>query len=186
MYHQLLLHYNMPKILKKSSLYKSKLFNINEAKIEFQNDIYNYEIISGNGCGAVLIIPILENSIIFIKEYAAAVDDYMITLPKGKIDSNETMYEAAGRELQEEVGFKSDKIKFIKELYLAPGYIDHVTYMMIAESLKPSSLIGDEPEKLEIIKVDIQRINIFLEEHKIIDSRVYAAVNYILNSHEQI
>ena len=52
--------------------------------------------------GAVLIIPILENKIIFIKEYAAAVDDYMLTLPKGKIDSNETIYEAADRELQEE------------------------------------------------------------------------------------
>ena len=75
-------------------------------------------------------------------------------------------------------------MKFIKELYLAPGYIDHVTYMMLAESLKPSSLIGDEPEDLEIIKVEIPRISIFLERNKIIDSRVYAAVNYIQNYYE--
>ena len=70
-------------------------FNINEAKIEFSNEVLNYEIISGTGQGAVLIIPVIENNIIFIKEYAAAVDDYMLTLPKGKIDSHETMYEAA-------------------------------------------------------------------------------------------
>ena len=152
--------------------------------IEFSNEVLNYEIISGTGQGAVLIIPVLENSIIFIKEYAAAVDDYMLTLPKGKIDSNETMYEAADRELQEEVGFKSDKINFIKKLYLAPGYIDHITYMMLAESLKPSSLVGDEPEDLEIIKVEIPHINSLLEEYKIIDSRVYAAVNYIQNNYE--
>lgn len=174
----------MPKILKKSSLFKSKLFNINEAKIEFDNETLIYEIISGTGDGAVLIIPILEKKIIFIKEYAAAVDDYMLTLPKGKIDSNETIYEAADRELQEEIGFKSNKMKFIKELYLAPGYIDHVTYMMLAESLKPSSLIGDEPEDLEIIQVEIPRISTFLEKNKIIDSRVYAAVNYIQNYYE--
>ncbi len=184
MYHQLLLFYNMPKILKKSSLFKSRLFNINEAKIEFSNEVLNYEIISGTGQGAVLIIPVLKNNIIFIKEYAAAVDDYMLTLPKGKIDSNETMYEAADRELQEEVGFKSGKINFIKKLYLAPGYIDHITYMMLAESLEPSSLIGDEPEDLEIIKVEISHINSLLEEYKIIDSRVYAAVNYIQNNYE--
>ena len=108
----------------------------------------------------------------------------MLTLPKGKIDSNETMYEAADRELQEEVGFKSCKINFIKKLYLAPGYIDHITYMMLAESLKPSSLVGDEPEDLEIIKVEIPHINSLLEEYKIIDSRVYAAVNYIQNNYE--
>ena len=143
-----------------------------------------YEIISGTGNGAVLIIPILDKKIIFIKEYAAAVDDYMLTLPKGKIDSNETIYQAADRELQEEIGFKSNKMKFIKEIYLAPGYIDHVTYMMLAESLKPSSLIGDEPEDLEIIQVEIPRISTFLEKNKIIDSRVYAAVNYIQNNYE--
>ncbi len=164
MYHQLLLFYNMPKILKKSSLFKSRLFNINEAKIEFSNEVLNYEIISGTGQGAVLIIPVLENNIIFIKEYAAAVDDYMLTLPKGKIDSNETIYEAADRELQEEVGFKSCKINFIKKL--------------------SSSLIGDEPEDLEIIKVEIPHINSLLEEYKIIDARVYAAVNYIQNNYE--
>ena len=56
--------------------------------------------------------------------------------------------------------------------------------MMLAESLKPSSLAGDEPEDLEIIKVEIPRINSILEEHKIIDSRVYAAVNYIQNIYE--
>ena len=160
------------------------MFNINEAKIEFDNETLIYEIISGTGDGAVLIIPILDKKIIFIKEYAAAVDDYMLTLPKGKIDSNETIYEAADRELQEEIGFKSNKMKFIKELYLAPGYIDHVTYMMLAESLKPSSLIGDEPEDLEIIQVEIPRISTFLEKNKIIDSRVYAAVNYIQNYYE--
>ena len=143
-----------------------------------------YEIISGTGNGAVLIIPILDKKIIFIKEYAAAVDDYMLTLPKGKIDSNETIYQAADRELQEEIGFKSNKMKFIKEIYLAPGYIDHVTYMMLAESLEPSSLIGDEPEDLEIIQVEIPRISTFLEKNKIIDSRVYAAVNYIQNNYE--
>ena len=58
--------------------------------------------------------------------------------------------------------------------------------MMLAESLEPSSLIGDEPEDLEIIKVEISHINSLLEEYKIIDSRVYAAVNYIQNNYEQI
>ena len=103
----------MPKILKQTSIYKSKLFNIFETKIQFGDRTFRYEVISGTGSGAVMIIPIIDKSIIFIKEYAAAVDDYMITLPKGKIDEKETMYQAAGRELQEEIGYKSDNIKYI-------------------------------------------------------------------------
>ena len=46
-----------------------------------------------------MVVPFIENDIIFINEYAAAIDDYMITFPKGKIDKGETIEEAANREL---------------------------------------------------------------------------------------
>ena len=169
----------MPKILKKKSIFKTKLFNIKQASIEFGDKILEYEIISGNGNGAILVVPIIDSEIIFIKEYAAAVDDYMITFPKGKIDEDENMYEAANRELQEEIGYKANDIKFIKKIYLAPGYIDHITYIMFAEGLQPSVLSGDEPETLEQIRVNKSELQKFLDESEIIDSRVYAALNYI-------
>ena len=175
----------MPKILKQKSIFKSKLFDIKQTDIQFDNKILKYEIISGTGNGAVLVVPIIDDSVILIKEYAAAVDNYMITLPKGKIDLNESMHEAANRELQEEVGYKSNDIKYLDKLYLAPGYIDHVTYIMLAKNLTPSILEGDEPEDLEVIIVPITEINTFLSKSEIIDSRVYAAINYLYN-YEQV
>ena len=181
MYHPYYLEYIMPKILNKKSIFRSKLFDIKEADIEFNNNILKYEIISGTGNGAVLIVPIINNDIIFIKEYAAAVDDYMITFPKGKIDDGETIVEAANRELQEEIGYKSLEIRLIKKLYLAPGYIDHMTYVMVAKELSLSSLAGDEPEELEVIRVNREDVRSFLNKHEIVDSRVYAAISFIEN-----
>ncbi len=169
----------MPKILKQKSIFKTKLFNITEADIKFGDKILKYEIISGTGKGAVLIVPIIGDEIIFIKEYAAAVDNYMITFPKGKIDDDESIHEAANRELQEEIGYRAKDIKFIKKIYLAPGYINHVTYIMSANDLQASSLLGDEPEMLEQIRVKKDNLQKFLEASEIIDSRVYAALTYI-------
>tara|TARA_B100001057_G_scaffold453291_1_gene497996 strand:- start:1234 stop:1545 length:312 start_codon:yes stop_codon:yes gene_type:complete len=103
----------------------------------------------------------------------------MITFPKGKIDKHESMYEAANRELQEEIGYKANDVKFIKKIYLAPGYINHVTYIMFAQNLQTASLLGDEPEILEQIRVHKDKIKKFIETAEIIDSRVYAALNYI-------
>ena len=173
----------MPKILNQKSIFKSKLFNIKQADIEFNGTTMKYEIISGTGRGAVMVVPFIENDIIFIKEYAAAIDDYMITFPKGKIDKGETIEEAANRELQEEVGYKSGEIKLIKKLYLAPGYIDHMTYVMVAKDLSVSSLSGDEPEELEVIRVHRDDVINFLDKNEIIDSRVHAALN-IIENHE--
>ena len=173
----------MPKILNQKLIFKSKLFNIKQADIEFNGTTMKYEIISGTGSGAVMVVPFIENDIIFIKEYAAAIDDYMITFPKGKIDKGETIEEAANRELQEEVGYKSKDIKLIKKLYLAPGYIDHMTYVMVAKELSESSLSGDEPEELEVIRVHKVDVINFLDKNEIIDSRVHAALN-IIENHE--
>ena len=173
----------MPKILNQKLIFKSKLFNIKQADIEFNGTTMKDEIISGTGSGAVMVVPFIENDIIFIKEYAAAIDDYMITFPKGKIDKGETIEEAANRELQEEVGYKSKDIKLIKKLYLAPGYIDHMTYVMVAKELSVSSLSGDEPEELEVIRVHRDDVINFLDKNEIIDSRVHAALN-IIENHE--
>ena len=123
-----------------------------------------------------MIIPVLGNDILFIREYAAGIDNYSLTFPKGKIDDGESILVAANRELQEEVGYKSEKIKKIYTLDLAPGYMDHKTHIVLAENLVPSKLDGDEPEDLEVIKCKKNDINKLLFENNNIDSRVLASL----------
>jgi len=167
----------MPTIKNKSIIITTKLFRLNKLDIEFSNKaIREYEVISGTGNGAVMIIPILGNDILFIREYAAGIDDYSLTFPKGKIDDGESILVAANRELQEEVGYKSEKIKQIYTLDLAPGYMNHKTHIILAENLVPSRLDGDEPEDLEVIKCDKNDINKLLFENNNIDSRVLASL----------
>ena len=164
----------MPTIKKKSTIITTRLF-------KFDNEISReYEVISGTGNGAVMIIPILKNDFIFIREYAAAIDNYSLTFPKGKIDNGESALVAANRELQEEIGYKSDKITQIFTLDLAPGYMDHKTHIILAENLLPSKLDGDEPEDLEIVKCNRNNINKILLESNNIDSRALASL-YIYN-----
>ena len=127
-----------------------------------------------------MIIPILGDDILFIREYAAGIDDYSLTFPKGKIDDGESILVAANRELQEEVGYKSEKIKKIYTLDLAPGYMNHKTHIVLAENLVPSKLEGDEPEDLEVIKCKKNDINKLVFENNNIDSRVLASL-YIYN-----
>ena len=167
----------MPTIKNKSTIIITKLFRINKLDIEFSNKAKReYEVISGTGNGAVMIIPILGNDILLIREYAAGIDDYSLTFPKGKIDDGESILVAANRELQEEVGYKSEKIKKIYTLDLAPGYMNHKTHIILAENLIPSKLDGDEPEDLEVIKCNKSDINKLLFENNNIDSRVLASL----------
>ena len=95
---------NMPTIKNKKTIVNTRLFTIKELEIEFKKNIHReYEVISGKGHGAVMIIPFQNNKLYFVKEFAAAIDDYAISFPKGRVDDGETINEAANRELQEEI-----------------------------------------------------------------------------------
>lgn len=167
----------MPIIKNKTLISLTKLFKVSKLDIEFPNDITReYEVISGTGSGAVMIIPISDESMFFIMEYAAAIDSYALTFPKGKIDKGEKILDAANRELQEEIGYKSSNLKHVYTIDLAPGYIDHQTHIVLAKDLSPSKLIGDEPEDLEIIEVPLNKIDEHLLKYKDIDSRVLASL----------
>ena len=136
-----------------------------------------------------MIIPLSNNKLFFIKEYAAGINDYAISFPKGRIDKGEEIFEAANRELQEEIGYKSNKLSHIFTLSLAPGYIDHQTYIILAEDLSVSKLDGDEPEELEVVQCDLSSINNLIYNKKNnVESRAIACVylfqNYINNKNE--
>ena len=169
----------MPKILRKLIISETRLFKVEELDIKFSESEYRtYETISGTGEGAVMILPILNNNMILISEYAAAVDDYSLTFPKGKIDKGESMFEAANRELQEEIGYMSNNLEHLYTLDLAPGYINHKTDVIVAKDLQESLLKGDEPEPLKIIEHPIEDLKISncLTKYKYVDSRVYSSL----------
>ncbi len=172
----------MPIIKNKTLISLTKLFKVSKLDIEFPKNINReYEVISGTGSGAVMIIPVSKKSMFFIMEYAAAIDSYALTFPKGKIDQGEQILDAANRELQEEIGYKSSNLKHIYTIDLAPGYINHQTHIVLAKDLSPSELNGDEPEELEVIEMPLNRINENLLKYNNIDSRVLASL-YIYNN----
>ncbi len=173
----------MPTIKNKKIIAETNLFKITELDIHFdRNTKRKYEVISGHGQGAVMVIPIHKRKLLFIKEYAAGIDQYTLSFPKGRIDKGEEVIEAANRELQEEIGFKANKLLNIFTLNLAPGYIDHQTYVVLAEELEPSKLEGDEPEDLEIVECDFRNINdLICKPTNHIESRAIACVYLLQN-----
>lgn len=104
---------------------------------------------------SVGIIPFLNSDeIILVRQYRLGAQKILLEIPAGKIEGNESMVEAAYREMAEEIGFKG-KITFFKKMFLAPGHDTELMSVFIAKELekidKPPA--QDIDEEIEIVRL---------------------------------
>ncbi len=172
-----------PTIHQISVVARSRLFTVEALDLEFSNGVKTqYERIASRGPGAVLIVPILGDEILLIREYAAGTDRYELAFPKGKVEPDEEIMDAANREIMEEIGYESSKLTLLKALSLAPGYMGHVTNIILAEDLSEHREEGDEPEEIEVVPWKISEINKLIEREDFSEGRSVAAL-YLLDTH---
>ena len=129
--------------------------------LEFSNGVKRvFERTAPRGMGAVIVVPMQDDkTALLVREYACGLHRYELGLVKGRIDEGETALEAANRELKEEIGFGARKLEVLRPLTLAPTYMAHQTWLVLAEDLYPEKLEGDEPEPLDIVPWPLDQLH---------------------------
>jgi len=175
------MNHKLPTIHQTKIVASSRLFKIEALDLEFSNgEKRQYERLVSRGVGAVLIVPVLdENTILLIREYAAGTERYELAFPKGKVEKGEGILDAANREIMEEVGYESAKLSVMKSLSLAPGYLGHVTHIILAQNLSERREEGDEPEEIEVVPWKISEMDELLDRDDFAEGRSIAAL-YLL------
>ena len=167
-----------PKILKRYQPQVAKNLIVEHIELQFSNQQQRtYECLKSGKRGAVLIIAVdAQRHVLLLREYCGGRESYELAFPKGKLEANESHQQAAVRELQEETGYAAKKITPIKSVSIAPGYMGHITHIMLAEQLYWQPLIGDEPEPLEIFRWPLDNVNELLQRPDFTEARSIVAL----------
>ncbi len=167
-----------PEILKTTLVARSRLFRIEQLELRFSNGVETvYERLRGSAVGAVLVVPVLgDGTLLLIREYAAGTERYELGFPKGRVESGEQIFEAANRELMEEIGYGSRRIESLRTMTLSPAYLGHATHVLLARDLYPKRLPGDEPEAIEVVPWPLDDINGLLCRDDFTEARSIAAL----------
>jgi ADP-ribose diphosphatase len=156
----------------------SDRFKIQELDLEFSNGVRRrYQRLKTHGLGAVIIVPMQdENTVLLAREYAAGLHHYEIGLPKGRREEGETILETALREMKEEIGMGARELIELTSLSLAPGYMTHVTHVVLARDLYPEKLPGDEPEEIDTVPWPIAQLRELTIRDDCTEGRTIAAL----------
>lgn len=126
----------LPEILNIKTVAKSRIFEVQAVDLRFSNgEERTYERLTPNRRSSVMVIPIQNNELIFVKEYAVGSERYELGFPKGIVDAGEEPIESANRELQEEIGFGAKKLDFLRSLYSSPSHMYGLMHLFLAQDL---------------------------------------------------
>jgi ADP-ribose diphosphatase len=153
---------NLPIILQEEWIASTRLFHVQQLDLQFSNGI-----------------PVHNDELILVREYGAGIGDYYLSFPKGTIESNESVTDAANRELQEEAGFAARRLDILRQLALSPSYMGNRMTLVLARDLYPSQLEGDEPEPLEVVRWPLTRIDELLQRDDFIEAYALAALSLL-------
>jgi len=108
--------------------------------------------------GGVGILPIDGEDVVLISQYRAAVGGPLLEIPAGKLDSaEEPPEEAAGRELEEEIGMTPGRLIDLFPMFPSPGYTSEVIHLYAAADLRPVERRPDgvEEDHAHIVRVGL-------------------------------
>jgi ADP-ribose pyrophosphatase len=109
---------------------------------------------------AIVIVPVLDDGrIVFVKQWRAAVNAWLLELPAGRVEPDEDLKEAAQRELREETGYVAEELTQIATVYVSPGYSDEAQTIFVAKKLR---YVGASPEAGEILRTVYMKPEEFL------------------------
>lgn len=168
-----------PEILKTETIFKSDHFHVEAVDLRFNNgEERRYERLVGDvQPAAVMIVPMIdEDTVVMIREYGVGVEDYQLTLPKGKLNLGEDILEGANRELKEEIGYGAGNLHILKTITNSPAYMQHTMTIVIAMGLYPEWLVGDEPEPILTERFNIADVNDLVAREDVTESRTITAL----------
>jgi ADP-ribose diphosphatase len=119
-----------------------------------------------------------RDTVLLAREYACGLHHYELGLPKGRVEKGEPALDAANRELKEEIGYGARDLREINAFSLAPGYMTHVTHIILAQDLYEEKLEGDEPEELDVVPWPMADLKNLAERADCTEGRTIAALYF--------
>jgi ADP-ribose pyrophosphatase len=159
-----------------ADIFNGKLLHVKKDTVELSNGSLTYrEWIKHPG--AACCIPIFSNSKIgLIKQFRYAVGKEMIEIPAGKLDQNEKPIECAIRELEEEIGYKAQKVTFLTKIHPAVGFCNEKISIYLAEELIKTKMNLDSDEFVKLIPTKLNDALEMIENGIITDAKTIIAL----------
>ncbi|MCI0886863.1 MAG: NUDIX hydrolase [Chloroflexi bacterium] len=164
------------KLISSQTVYQGKIVNVRADSVLLPSGRQTVREVVEHA-DAVVIVPIdADDNVLLVRQYRYPTEQFILEAPAGGVDEGESPDDCAQRELQEEVGYASRKLRPMGGFWSAPGFSTEYLYAYLAKELVPSKLNADDDEAIEVIRTPLSDINRLIRLGEIQDAKTIAAL----------
>lgn len=165
------------KRLNRELVYAGSIIDFYKDTVQVPNgNIVKWDFIGHKGAAAVIPVR-ADGKILMVRQYRNALDRYTLEIPAGGLNgTDEPTKDAAARELEEETGYRSEKLELLITIRTTVAFCNEKIDIYVARDLIPSHQNLDEDEFINVEAYDIDELAQMIYDLKIEDSKTIAAL----------
>lgn len=164
------------KLNKSEILFRGKVFDLQVDEIIYESGNKGIREIAVHPGGAVVVPVTKDDKIVLVKQFRYPFLKYMLEMPAGKLDKGEDPYLCAVRELEEETGYKAEKVEKLGAVATTPGFCTEILHLYIATDLTPGNHNREEGEStMEVYEYPVEEVERLIASGDLYDAKSICA-----------
>ncbi|MFM7184519.1 MAG: NUDIX hydrolase [Planctomycetota bacterium] len=99
--------------------------------------------------GSVVVVPLVDpDTVCLVEVVRTAIGRALLELPAGTLDREESLADAARRELLEETGYRAGRIDPLGGFWMSPGILRERMHLFVAHELVPGPQALEPGERI--------------------------------------
>ena len=144
----------MTETLSSETIYKGHVIDVRVDDIREGDLEYKREIVVHNG--SAVIVPLFDDgTVALVRQYRHAAGKYLLEIPAGSLDGDESPESGAKRELEEEIGVTAANLEKLAEFYVSPGFLSEKMFLFLATELTETAQNLDEDENIDLVRLPL-------------------------------
>jgi ADP-ribose pyrophosphatase len=168
-------------VIKTDHVYSGKIVDLDVEHVRLPNGRESVREIVRHRGAVVLVAVDDQERLLLVRQYRRAAGRVLLELPAGTRETDEDAAVTAGRELEEETGYRAGQIRRLGGFFSAPGFCTEYLECYLCTDLSESDAQPEADESFEHTRLTVDELRAAIRAGEVEDAKTLAGFTLYLS-----